>query len=57
MALWIAFLNCLTNQLLFDFVHATGPLLPVNNTSPKKKEKKKEGKSCFIVQIAINMLV
>lgn len=42
MALWIAYLNCLTNQLLVDFAHSAGPLLPVNNMSSKKKERDKK---------------
>lgn len=46
MALWIAYLNCLTNQLLVDFAHSAGPLLSVNNMSPSKKKERarEEGK-------------
>lgn len=42
MALWIAYLNCLTNQLLVDFAHSAGPLLSVNNMSPSKKKRESE---------------
>lgn len=59
-ALWIAYLNCLTNQLLVDFAHSAGPLLLVNNTSAwkgKKEVRREEGKSCLIVQTAINKTV
>lgn len=34
MAVWIAYLNCLTNQLLVDFAHSAGLLMQVNNMGP-----------------------
>lgn len=44
-ALRIAYLNCLTNQLLVDFAHSAGPLLPINSTGPSKQEgERKEGR-------------
>lgn len=53
MALWIAYLNCLTNQLLVDFAHSAGPLLPVNNMSSKKKERNKKVTRASLWQLLI----